>query len=203
MPDKIDDHIACDKHRAQVRRRYRLTISLSYDAPGSKIDCAPPRLTMRLLRSGKYRVNFRDGNETTAYYTDDLEDAVNTAVEMARKRALQTLRAQGCANICSKARIAPATWPGISRGRCRKQKVPFPRRGGVQGNAVYLMMDYETFEEVTRPSPSLTSYNTRRLHSALGYLSPAQFEDLCRITAGGCTEPMNLLRNGATATEED
>lgn len=40
-------------------------------------------LTLRLLRSGKYRVNFRDGNETTAYYTDDLEDAVNTAVEMA------------------------------------------------------------------------------------------------------------------------
>jgi hypothetical protein len=33
-------------------------------------------------------VNFRDGNETTAYYTDDLEDAVNTAVEMAHKRAL-------------------------------------------------------------------------------------------------------------------
>jgi len=45
-------------------------------------------LTLRLLRSGKYRVNFRDRNETTAYYTDDLEDAVNTAVEMAHKRAL-------------------------------------------------------------------------------------------------------------------
>ena len=45
-------------------------------------------LTLRLLRSGKYRVNFRDGNETTAYYTDYLEDAVNAAVEMAHKRAL-------------------------------------------------------------------------------------------------------------------
>src|SRR5262249_8702574 len=33
------------------------------------------------------RVNFRDGNETTAYYTGNLEDAVNAAVEMARKRA--------------------------------------------------------------------------------------------------------------------
>ena len=41
--------------------------------------------TLRKLRSGDYRVNFRDGNETTAYYTDDLEDAVNAAVEMARK----------------------------------------------------------------------------------------------------------------------
>ena len=45
-------------------------------------------LTLRLLRSGNYRVNFRDGNETTAYYTDDLEDAVNAAVEMAHKRAV-------------------------------------------------------------------------------------------------------------------
>src|SRR5215468_5398399 len=44
-------------------------------------------LTLRLLRSGNYRVNFRDGNETTAHYTDNLEDAVNTAVAMARKRA--------------------------------------------------------------------------------------------------------------------
>ena len=40
-------------------------------------------LTLRELCSGNYRVNFRDGNETTAYYTDNLEDAVNTAVEMA------------------------------------------------------------------------------------------------------------------------
>ena len=44
-------------------------------------------LTLRQLRSGNYRVNFRDGNESTAYYTGNLEDAVNTAVEMARKRA--------------------------------------------------------------------------------------------------------------------
>src|SRR5262245_49613857 len=44
-------------------------------------------LTLRKVRSGDYRVNFRDGNETTACYTDNLEDAINTAVEMARKRA--------------------------------------------------------------------------------------------------------------------
>jgi hypothetical protein len=43
--------------------------------------------TLRQLRSGNYRVNFRDGNETTAHYTDNLEDAVDTAVAMARKRA--------------------------------------------------------------------------------------------------------------------
>ena len=45
-------------------------------------------LTLRKVRSGHYRVNFRDGNETTAYYTDNLEDAVRTAIEMARKREL-------------------------------------------------------------------------------------------------------------------
>ena len=44
--------------------------------------------TLRKVRSGDYRVNFRDGNETTRYYTDSLEDAVKTAVEMTRKRAL-------------------------------------------------------------------------------------------------------------------
>jgi hypothetical protein len=43
-------------------------------------------LTPRQVRSGDYRVNFRDGNETTAYHTDSLEDAVNAVVEMARKR---------------------------------------------------------------------------------------------------------------------
>jgi hypothetical protein len=45
-------------------------------------------LTLRKVRSGDYRVNFRPGNEMTAYYTDNLEDAVNTVVEKARKRAL-------------------------------------------------------------------------------------------------------------------
>jgi hypothetical protein len=45
-------------------------------------------LTLRKLRSGDYRVNFREGNETTAYYTDNLEVAVNTGAEMIRKRAL-------------------------------------------------------------------------------------------------------------------
>jgi hypothetical protein len=45
-------------------------------------------LTLRQVRSGDYRVNFRDGSETTAYYTNGLEDAVTTAVEMARARRL-------------------------------------------------------------------------------------------------------------------
>ena len=47
-------------------------------------------LTLRKVRSGKYRVNLRDGEEAAAYYTDDLEDAVNAAVEMARSGAIGT-----------------------------------------------------------------------------------------------------------------
>ena len=42
-------------------------------------------LTLRKVRSGQYRVNFPDADDSTAYYTDNLEDAVNAAVEMARK----------------------------------------------------------------------------------------------------------------------
>ena len=36
--------------------------------------------TLRKVRSGHYRVNFRDGDESTACYAVDLEDAVNSPV---------------------------------------------------------------------------------------------------------------------------
>jgi hypothetical protein len=56
-------------------------------------------LTLRMVRSGHYRVNFRDGNETTAYYTDNLEDAVKTAIEMARRRVV--------AKVCPNCKQSP------------------------------------------------------------------------------------------------
>jgi hypothetical protein len=35
----------------------------------------------------EYRVNFADGAESTAYYTDDKSDAYETGLDMAQRRA--------------------------------------------------------------------------------------------------------------------
>jgi len=42
-------------------------------------------------RDGEYRVNFRGESESTAYYTNDIQDAVNTGVAMWARRNNVTL----------------------------------------------------------------------------------------------------------------
>ena len=44
---------------------------------------------------GEYRVNIVYGDEATAYYTDDLDDAVNTGFAMAMREAQQALTENG------------------------------------------------------------------------------------------------------------
>jgi hypothetical protein len=80
-----------------ARRRFHKTMTLQE----AKSIARHFGLTLRQVRSGEYRVNFRDGNETTAFYTDSLEDAVNTAVEMARKRALELHRTEPGRDVAS------------------------------------------------------------------------------------------------------
>ena len=71
---------------SQRQDPFRVSAAESHDALGSQIDRASSRAHFAPSALCAYRVNFRDGNEMTAYYTDNLEDAVKTAVEMARTR---------------------------------------------------------------------------------------------------------------------
>ena len=70
---------------------FPITIQESITLQEAKSNARHFGVTLRKVRSGHYRVNFRDGNETTAYYADNLEDAVKTAVEMARKREVRVI----------------------------------------------------------------------------------------------------------------
>lgn len=47
------------------------------------------------VASGEYRVNYRGGEEATAYYTDDKVDALHTGREMARLPRCADCGAQG------------------------------------------------------------------------------------------------------------
>lgn len=40
------------------------------------------QMTLKLTPDHEFRVNFKDGDEATAYYATDLDDAFTTAIDM-------------------------------------------------------------------------------------------------------------------------
>ena len=56
---------------------------------------------LRKVRSGDYCVKFPAGNNSMAYYTDNLEDAVNVAVAVIRKREMRVARTELGRNLPS------------------------------------------------------------------------------------------------------
>lgn len=58
------------------------TVSLRFPFVKTELRALGITIT-RKPATGEYRVNFRDGLEATAYYTQDLEDALNTGRTMA------------------------------------------------------------------------------------------------------------------------
>ena len=57
--------------------------------------------TLRKVRSGDYCVKFPDGSGSMAYYTDSLEDAVNVAVAVVRKRERRNAHTELGRNLSS------------------------------------------------------------------------------------------------------
>ena len=59
----------------------------------ARVTLAEARVTLRdagvalSKRDGEYRVNFLGGREASAYYTNDLVDAIRTGLDMARRLA--------------------------------------------------------------------------------------------------------------------
>jgi hypothetical protein len=45
-------------------------------------------LSLRRVRSGDYCVRYREGDDTAAWYSDNLEEAIKIAVEIARQRGV-------------------------------------------------------------------------------------------------------------------
>lgn len=77
-------------------------LEVARPTPGTSVPQAP-KLTLRFVRSKldevqigirhdadarEYRVNFKGGREETAYYTDDLMDAMQSGLLMAESRCI-------------------------------------------------------------------------------------------------------------------
>jgi hypothetical protein len=67
-------------------------------------------------REGEYRVNFKGGTEDTAYYTNDLKDAVGTGIEMVKRKGVYGANpghtTTKCCVVCGKS--YPYSWPWLS-----------------------------------------------------------------------------------------
>lgn len=51
----------------------------------AKLDLKQVGIVLSVL-DGEYRVNFKGGSELTAYYTNSIEDALGSGLDMARRR---------------------------------------------------------------------------------------------------------------------
>lgn len=57
----------------------------------AKLDLAKVGVVLT-VKDSEYRVNFRGGSELTAYYTNSLEDALGSGLDMARRKAESDLK---------------------------------------------------------------------------------------------------------------
>lgn len=55
----------------------------------AKAELKSQGMTISKTAFDEYRVNFCGGGETTAYYTSDIEDAVNTGRDMALRKSIR------------------------------------------------------------------------------------------------------------------
>jgi hypothetical protein len=84
-------------HAARMRHLWRQAMTLQEAKSIARhLGC-----TLRKVRSGDYCVKFPDGSGSMAYYTDNLEDAVNVAVAVVRKRERRIARTESGRNLPS------------------------------------------------------------------------------------------------------